>query len=98
MAMPGDAISGALAEIKTVAGKAVIDVSNPHGVVPPSGVPSDAEFVKAQTNGQTASTSTSRRSTRGSGRPEPSRATRGAERSRTRGAVELRGDAGYDPV
>ena len=29
MTMPGDAISGAFAEIKTFAGKGVIDVSNP---------------------------------------------------------------------
>ncbi len=98
MTMPGDAISGAFAEIKTFAGKGVIDVSNPMVSYDRLGFLPTREFVKAQTNGQTASTSTSRRSTRGSGRPEPSRATRGAERSRTRGAVELRGDAGYDPV
>jgi len=54
IAVPGGAIAEALANVRGVEGKAVIDATNRGGVEPPEGFSSNAEYVKSRTNGPTA--------------------------------------------
>ena len=54
LAVPGGAIANALANIRGVEGKTVIDATNLVGTEPPEGAASNAEFVKSKTNGPTA--------------------------------------------
>jgi predicted dinucleotide-binding enzyme len=54
VAVPGGAIAGALANVRGVEGKTVIDATNRIGVEPPEGFSSNAEYVKSRTNGPTA--------------------------------------------
>ena len=54
VAVPGGAIREALDNVQGIEGKTVIDATNLWGVEPPEGFSSNAEFVKARTNGPTA--------------------------------------------
>ena len=54
VAVPGGAITEALDNVQGIEGKTVIDATNLVGVEPPEGFSSNAEFVKARTNGPTA--------------------------------------------
>jgi predicted dinucleotide-binding enzyme len=53
VAVPGGAIADALDRVQGIGGKTVIDATNLVGAEPPSGFESNAEFVKAKTNGPT---------------------------------------------
>jgi predicted dinucleotide-binding enzyme len=101
MAMPGGAIAEALAKLRGIEGKMVIDATNLYGVVPPGGFPSNAEFVKSKTNGPTAKSfnvnfaSLYPRLAEARARP----ANLWCGDAETREVVEqLNRDAGYDPV
>src|ERR671920_134476 len=54
VAIPGGTIAEALNNLQGMEGKTVIDATNLVGVEPPEGFSSNAEFVKARTNGPTA--------------------------------------------
>lgn len=54
IAVPGGAMAEALDKLQGLEGKTVIDATNRFGVDPPAGYDSNAEFVKARTNGPTA--------------------------------------------
>src|SRR5215216_5537530 len=54
LAVPGDAVAAAVENVRGIEGKTVIDATNRIGLDPPSGFPSNAEFVKSKTNGPTA--------------------------------------------
>ena len=54
VAVPGGAVAEALDNVQGWEGQTVIDATNLWGVVPPEGFTSNAEFVKARTNGPTA--------------------------------------------
>src|ERR687895_429141 len=54
VAVPGSAIAETLDGVQGIEGKTVIDATNLWGVDPPPGFSSNAEFVKARTNGPTA--------------------------------------------
>ena len=54
VAVPGSAITEALDNVQGIEQKTVIDATNLVGVDPPEGFSSNAEFVKARTNGPTA--------------------------------------------
>ena len=55
VAVPGDAVEGALAAVTGLAGKVVLDATNRYGdVQPPAGSASNAEYVKSVTGGPTA--------------------------------------------
>jgi predicted dinucleotide-binding enzyme len=54
LAMPGGAIEEALDRVQGLEGKTTIDATNLIGASPPSGFPSNAEYVKSKTGGPTA--------------------------------------------
>jgi predicted dinucleotide-binding enzyme len=54
LAVPGTAVSGALDNVRGIAGKTVIDATNLVGAQPPEGFDSNAAYVKSRTNGPTA--------------------------------------------
>jgi hypothetical protein len=54
VAVPGGVIKEALDRVDGIEGKTVIDATNLVGVRPPSGFPSNAEFVKSRSSGPTA--------------------------------------------
>ena len=54
VAVPGGAIAEALANVRGLEGKTVIDATNRVGVEPPEGFSSNAEYVKSRTGGPTA--------------------------------------------
>ena len=54
VAVPGGAIREALDNVQGIEGKTVLDATNLWGVDLPEGFSSNAEFVKARTNGPTA--------------------------------------------
>jgi 8-hydroxy-5-deazaflavin:NADPH oxidoreductase len=54
LAVPGGAVADAFDTVSGWDGKTVIDATNLIGADPPSGFPSNAEFVKSKTNGPTA--------------------------------------------
>lgn len=54
VAVPGGSITEALRNVQGLQGKTVVDATNLVGAEPPAGFSSNAEFVKAKTNGPTA--------------------------------------------
>ena len=54
LAVPGGAVAEAMRKLRGLEGKTFIDATNRFGVESPPGFSSNAEFVKAQTNGPTA--------------------------------------------
>ena len=54
LAIPGGSVAEAMRKLRGLEGKTFIDATNRFGVEPPAGFSSNAEFVKAQTNGPTA--------------------------------------------
>ncbi len=54
LAIPGGAVGEGLGKLRGFEGKMIIDATNRFGVEPPAGFASNAEFVKARTNGPTA--------------------------------------------
>jgi 8-hydroxy-5-deazaflavin:NADPH oxidoreductase len=54
IAIPGGAVAEALDRLQGLQGKTVIDATNRFGVDPPAGLPSNAEYIKARTNGPMA--------------------------------------------
>lgn len=54
LAIPGGAVGEGLRKLRGFEGKTIIDATNRFGVEPPAGFASNAEFVKARTNGPTA--------------------------------------------
>ena len=54
VAVPGAAIAEALDGVRGIEGKTAIDATNLVGAEPPSGFPSNAQYVKSKTNGPTA--------------------------------------------
>ena len=54
LAVPGGAVAEAMRKVRGHEGKIFMDATNRFGVEPPPGFSSNAEFVKAQTNGPTA--------------------------------------------
>ena len=54
VSVPGNALAEAIAKLKGVQGKTVIDATNRIGSEPPPGFRSNAEFIKSKTNGPTA--------------------------------------------
>ena len=51
LAIPGGAVGEGLRKLRGLEGKMIIDATNRFGVEPPPGFASNAEFVKAQSNG-----------------------------------------------
>jgi predicted dinucleotide-binding enzyme len=101
IAVPGGAIADALDAVEGLAGKTVIDATNLIGAEPPSGFPSNAEFVKSRMNGATAKSFNlnfaSQYGKLGVAKSRPSDIWVGDEEARS--AVEqLSRDAGYEPV
>jgi len=101
LAVPGGAIAEALEKVQGIEGRTVIDATNLYGVVPPTGFPSNAEYVKSKTGGPTAKSfninfaSLYPRLAEAKGRP--GNLWCGDAEART--VVEqLNRDAGYDPV
>ena len=101
VAVPGEAIAGALDNVQGIEGKMVIDATNLISTNPPAGYSSNAEFVKSRTNGPTAKSFNTnfaalydRIHEAGS---KPSNMWCGDEEARE--VVEqLNRDAGYEPV
>lgn len=54
VAVPSEAVPGALTHVTGLAGKVVLDSTNRMAAAPPAGYASIAEYVKAQTGGPTA--------------------------------------------
>jgi 8-hydroxy-5-deazaflavin:NADPH oxidoreductase len=101
LAVPGAHVAEALAQVRGLQGKVVIDATNRFGVEPPTGFSSNAEYVKSVTGGPTAKSfnlNFARLYDRlGEARSKPSNAWCGDEGARQ--AVEqLTRDAGYEPV
>jgi predicted dinucleotide-binding enzyme len=63
VAVPGGTIAEALSNVRGMEGKTVIDATNLVGVDPPEDFSSNAEFVKSRTNGPTAKSFNTIRST-----------------------------------
>lgn len=101
LAVPGGAVADALNGVQGIDGKTVIDATNLIGAEPPSGFPSNAEFVRSRTNGPTAK-SFNLNFARvydqiGSQRARPGNIWTGDEEAKE--VVErLIQDAGYEPV
>lgn len=101
IAVPGTAVGEALAGIRGLEGKTVIDATNLVGAEPPAGFASNAEFVKSQTGGPTAKSFNLNFAALfgrlGSTKQRPGNLWCGDEDAR--GVVEqLIHDAGYDPI
>jgi 8-hydroxy-5-deazaflavin:NADPH oxidoreductase len=101
VAVPGGAIAEALANVRGVEGKTVIDATNRVGVEPPEGFSSNAEYVKSRTNGPTAKSFNinfaSLYGRIGEASSRPSNLWCGDDEARQ--VVErLNRDAGYEPV
>jgi predicted dinucleotide-binding enzyme len=101
VAVPGGAIADALARVRGLAGKTAIDATNLFNTPPPAGFASNAEFVKAQTNGPTAKSFNINFAALydrlGEARARPSNLWCGDAEARE--VVErLNRDAGYEPV
>jgi 8-hydroxy-5-deazaflavin:NADPH oxidoreductase len=54
LAIPGGAVGEGILKLRGFEGKTILDATNRFGVDPPAGFSSNAEFVKAQSNGPTA--------------------------------------------
>ncbi len=101
VAVPGGALAEALDHLQGSAGKIVIDATNLIGAEPPAGFASNAEYVKARTNGPTAKAFNVNFAALydrvGAARVRPSNLWCGDEEARA--VVEqLTRDAGYEPV
>jgi hypothetical protein len=101
VAVPGGAIAEALANVRGVEGKTVVDTTNRVGVEPPEGFSSNAEYVKSRTNGPTAKSFNinfaSLYDRIGEAKSKPSNLWCGDDEARQ--VVErLNRDAGYEPV
>ena len=101
VAVPGGAIAEALANVRGVEGKTVIDATNRVGVEPPEGFSSNAEYVKSRTGGPTAKSFNinfaSLYDRIGEAGSRPSNLWCGEDEARQ--VVErLNRDAGYEPV
>jgi 8-hydroxy-5-deazaflavin:NADPH oxidoreductase len=101
IAVPGGLIAGALDALQGIRGKTVIDATNLLNAEPPSGFESNAEFVKAKTNGPTAkSFNLNFANLYGKlrqAKSRPSNVWSGDEEARPI-VEQLNRDAGYDPV
>ena len=101
VAVPGDAVADALDNVQGIEQKTVVDATNLVGVDPPEGFSSNAEFVKARTNGPTAKSFNINFAALydriGEAGSTPSNLWCGDEEARE--VVErLNRDAGYEPV
>ena len=101
VAVPGGAVAEALDNVQGIEQKTVVDATNLVGVDPPEGFSSNAEFVKARTNGPTAKSFNINFAALydriGEAGSTPSNLWCGDEEAR--GVVEqLNRDAGYEPV
>src|SRR5207248_4519140 len=101
VAVPGAALADALGSVQGLEGKTVIDATNLIGAEPPSGLSSNAEFVKSKTNGPTAK-SFNLNFARiydqlGQTKSRPSNIWTGDEEARDT-VEQLIRDAGYEPV
>jgi 8-hydroxy-5-deazaflavin:NADPH oxidoreductase len=101
VAVPGGAIAEALERVQGISGKTVIDATNLVGADPPAGFDSNAEFIKAKTNGPTAKSFNLNFANQygklGRARSRPSNLWSGDDEARP--VVEqLNRDAGYEPV
>jgi predicted dinucleotide-binding enzyme len=101
VAIPGGAVGEALSKLRGLEGKTFIDATNRFGVEPPAGFPSNAQFVKAQTNGPTAKSFNLNYARLygelGNTRATPSNLWCGDEEARA-AAEQLARDAGFDPI
>ena len=101
VAVPGGAVAEALDNVQGIEQKTVVDATNLVGVDPPEGFSSNAEFVKARTNGPTAKSFNINFAALydriGEAGSTPSNLWCGDEEAR--GVVEqLNRDVGYEPV
>jgi len=101
VAVPSGAVAEALDNVQGIEQKTVIDATNLVGVDPPAGFSSNAEFVKARTNGPTAKSFNINFAALydriGEAGSTPSNLWCGDEEAR--GVVEqLNRDVGYEPV
>jgi predicted dinucleotide-binding enzyme len=101
VAVPGGAIAEALANVRGLEGKTVVDATNRVGVEPPEGFSSNAEYVKSRTGGPTAKSFNinfaSLYDRIGEASSMPSNVWCGDDEARQ--VVErLNRDAGYEPV
>jgi predicted dinucleotide-binding enzyme len=101
VAVPGGAIAEALANVRGLEGKTVIDATNRVGVEPPEGFSSNAEYAKSRTGGPTAKSFNinfaSLYERIGEASSRPSNLWCGDDEARQ--VVErLNRDAGYEPV
>jgi predicted dinucleotide-binding enzyme len=101
VAVPGGAVAEALDRVDGIAGKTAIDATNLFGAVPPDGFASNAEYVKARTNGPTVKSFNVNFATLyprlGDARARPSNLWCGDPEARDI-VEQLNRDAGYDPV
>jgi predicted dinucleotide-binding enzyme len=101
VAVPGGTIAQALDNVQGIEGKTVIDATNLVGADPPEGFSSNAEFVKARTNGPTAKSFNTNFAALyeriGDARTTPSNLWCGDEEAR-QVVEQLNRDAGYEPV
>ena len=101
VAVPGGAIAEALDNVQGLEGKTVIDATNLANVNPPAGFSSNAEFVKARTNGPTAKSFNINFAALydriGEAGSTPSNLWCGDEEAR-QVVEQLNRDAGYEPV
>jgi predicted dinucleotide-binding enzyme len=101
VAVPGGAIREALDNVQGIEGKTVLDATNLWGVDPPEGFSSNAEFVKARTNGPTAKSFNINFAALydriGEAGSTPSNLWCGDEEAR-QVVEQLNRDAGYEPV
>ncbi|OFW58650.1 MAG: hypothetical protein A2133_07965 [Actinobacteria bacterium RBG_16_64_13] len=101
VAVPGGVVAEALEKVRGLEGKLVIDATNRFGVEPPAGFQSNAEYVKAKTQGPTAKSFNINFAKMygqiGQARTAPSNLWCGDDEARE--VVErLIRDAGYEPV
>src|ERR671916_596391 len=101
VAVPGGEITEALDNVQGIERKTVIDATNLWGVEPPEGFSSNAEFVKARTNGPTAKSFNINFAALyeriGEAGSTPSNLWCGDEEARQL-VEQLNRDAGYEPV
>jgi 8-hydroxy-5-deazaflavin:NADPH oxidoreductase len=101
LAVPSRVIGNALDNLQGISGKTVIDATNLVGAEPPSGFESNAQFVKAKTNGPTAKSFNLNFANQydklGMAKSRPCNLWSGDEEAR-RVVEQLNRDAGYQPV
>jgi 8-hydroxy-5-deazaflavin:NADPH oxidoreductase len=101
LAVPRRVIEDTLDNLNGISGKTVIDATNLAGAQPPAGSESNAQFVKAKTNGPTAKSFNLNFANQydklATAKSRPCNLWSGDEQAR--GVVEqLNRDAGYEPV